>query len=261
MNIISSFFESFFNSFFLACSFLTVLPFPNAAWTDRNLRCFVPALPLVGLVLGAFWFAALLLLELRGVSLLLKGVLMTLCALALTGGIHMDGWMDTCDALFSRKDRATRLRILSDPHSGAFAVMGCSAVLLLQSALFAELLAPKPRPVLLAASVPFWSRLGLGLLLNNLPFAKEDGMARTLGGARNPRHTLILGLEGLIAAAVLLPFVPLVPLTALIASFLLLFVLWQRCCLTVFGGITGDLLGAFAMISETTMLLVLLAAR
>ena len=69
---------------------------------------------------------------------------MKLVVLAVTGGLHRDGLMDSCDAIFSRRDRETRLRILSDPHSGAFAVTGCVAVSLLQSAVFAELFA---RPV------------------------------------------------------------------------------------------------------------------
>lgn len=235
---------------------------PRPDWTERSTRFFNLALPLVGFVLAAVWLAAFLLLSRWDLSPLLRGVLMGLVVLAVTGGLHRDGLMDSCDAIFSRRDRETRLRILSDPHSGAFAVTGCVAVSLLQSAVFAELFA-RPGGVtslVLLAAIPVWSRLGLGLLLNALPFARDDGLARTLGGARSPCHTRILvlgagafaavlaGLEG--ARALLLPVV-----------WLAILLLWERCCTRGFGGITGDLLGAFAELSETAMLLALVVMR
>lgn len=252
-------------SFLVACSFMTILPVPRLDWTERNTRFFALALPLVGGVLAGLWFAAFVLLSLWGASPLLRGVLMGILVLAATGGLHRDGLMDACDAVFSRRDRQTRLKILSDPHSGAFAVTGCVAVSLLQSAAFSELLgraAPggaKLVPVLILASIPVWSRLGLGLLLNGLPFAKDDGLARTLGAARDPGHTILLAL-GAFALALLLAglggrralLVPAVWLAVLLS--------WRRCCLAVFGGITGDLLGAFAELSETAMLLALTLA-
>lgn len=250
--------RSFLDSFLIACSFLTVLPLPGRDWTERNLRFFGVVLPLVGLVPAAAWSFSFVLLSRWDASPLLRGVLMALTALAVTGGIHRDGLMDTCDALFSRRDRETRLKILSDPHSGAFAVTGCVAVSLLQSAAFAELL-ERAAPAFLLASIPIWSRLGLGLLLNGLPFAKDDGLARTLGAARNPSHTIVLTLAAPAFAALLAgwagPRALILPAVWLIAL-----LLWRRCCLTVFGGITGDLLGAFAELSETAMLLALTAA-
>ena len=155
-------------SFLIACSFLTVLPVPRPDWTERNTRYISLALPAVGLTMGLIWLAAFALLSYWDIGPLLKGVLMELVVLALTGGLHRDGLMDACDAVFSRREREERLRILSDPHAGAFAVMGCTAVFLLQSAAFAELFARSAgvTPLALLASIPVWSRLGLGLLLN-----------------------------------------------------------------------------------------------
>ncbi|RRD63524.1 adenosylcobinamide-GDP ribazoletransferase [Fretibacterium sp. OH1220_COT-178] len=249
-------------SFLIACSFLTVLPVPGPDWTERNTRFFNLVLPLVGLVPGTAWLASFSILSLWEASPLLRGILMALIALAVTGGIHRDGLMDTCDALFSRRDRATRLRILSDTHTGAFAVMGCTAVTLLQSAIFAELLdrATPGVPWPLLALVPVWSRLGLGLLLNGLPFAKDDGLARTLGTAQSPHHNRILTL-GALALFLLTAWGGGAPALAVPAVWLTAFLLWRHCCMTVFGGITGDLLGAFAELSETAMLLTLTIVR
>jgi len=234
---------------------------PRPDWTERSTRFFNPALPLVGFVLAAVWLAAFLLLSCWDVTPLLRGVLMGLVVLAVTGGLHRDGLMDSCDAIFSRRDRETRLRILSDPHSGAFAVTGCVAVSLLQSVVFAELFA-RPGGVtslVLLAAIPVWSRLGLGLLLNALPFARDDGLARALGTARTPRHTAVLVLGALAFAVVLASFGG-VRALAVPSVWLSVLLLWRRCCTAVFGGIAGDLLGAFAELSETAMLLALTAA-
>lgn len=245
-------------SFLLACSFLTILPVPATEWTEDNLRPFCLAFPLVGVPLGVLWGLLAFALSSWGASPALRGVVMTLCALALTGGIHMDGLMDTCDALLSRRDREARLNILSDPHAGSFAVMGCAAVLLLQSATFAELLSALPSRafLLLLSTIPLWSRLGMGLLLNATPFAREDGLARTLGALRTRRHSIYL-----IAGAALLAAWNFrtagAPALYLPLTECAVFLLWRRCCLMAFGGVAGDLLGALNLLSETAMLLVL----
>ena len=223
-------------------------------WKEQGIRFFCLMLPVVGGVLGGLWALGFALLSQWGASPLLRGVVMTLGALALTGGLHMDGLMDTCDALFSHRDRETRLKIMSDPHAGAFAVMGCVSVLMLRGVLFAELfMASSAKTPLLLGLIPVWSRLGMGLLLNSLPFARNDGLARTLGASRTPRHSALLTLGALAlavvnlwAGAVWLPIVWGVS-----------FLLWRRCCLSAFGGITGDLLGAFTELSETALLFAL----
>ena len=246
--------RSFLKDFLAACSFLTILPLP--AWEWKEPRALCPMVPVVGALLGALWAGLLALLSLWGASPLLRGAVMALAVLALTGGLHMDGLMDTCDAVFSRRDRETRLKILSDTHAGSFAVMGCAAILLLQTALFAELVSA---PFTVAAAlrlalVPAGSRLGMALLLNTLPFARPGGLARLFGSSRSRGLTACLALVGAALGACSLRL----GARALPAVWLAAFLLWRRCCLSLFGGVTGDLLGAFAELSETAMLFALI---
>ena len=250
----------------IACSFLTTLPMPCVEWIPSRLRYFPLAIPVVGVVVGAlgmFLFSALRFWE---VSPVLRAVVMTFFYIAVTGGIHMDGFMDTCDAFFSRKDRKTRLEILSDTHVGAFAVMGCAAVLMLKAGVFSELFASfnsraatlTDLPVVLLALIPVYSRFGLGLLFF-LPFAKEDGLARTLGAARVFRDRAILLAGYVLLGIVALPmgmkwlFVPLISGAAL--------VFYMRYCAKIFGGVTGDLMGSYVELSETLMLLTLVIVK
>ena len=169
---------------------------------------------------------------------------MTLLTLSLTGGLHLDGFMDTCDAIFSHRDRETRLKILSDTHSGAFAVMGCVIILMLKSFLFAEIFSHNFFTI---ALIPVYSRLGMGFLLNNMPFAKSDGLAVILGSSRNSHNNIFFALI----------FIILISLSSkiILITFIIIFIIWKNICSKIFGGITGDLLGAFVEISEAFMLM------
>ena len=242
----------------IAFSFLTTLPVPAVQWTNARLRYFTLVLPLVGIAIGVFGTIFFLLLAHWNVSAVLRAVLMALFYLTLTGGLHMDGLMDTCDAVFSRKDRETRLKILSDTHTGAFAVMGCAAVLLLKAGLFCELFerfasVKANFPLIALSLIPVYSRTGLAMLFHLLPFAKNDGLAKTMGANLDRRHFLLLSTFFALVGFAIIPLAGFVSVA--IPLLCLLFLLFYRGqCLNTFGGITGDLLGAFVELSETVML-------
>ena len=263
MDIITAF-EAVAAATAMALAFLTILPMPQVEWTPARLRYFPLVLPLVGLVLGLLTSATFALLLRWKAAVFLRAVLLALGCLAVTGGLHMDGLMDACDAFFSRKDRESRLAILSDTHVGAFAVMGCASVLLLKTGIFVELLtdpSASGTTFLTAALtlIPVYSRTGMGLLFY-LPFAREDGLARMLGGARLPRDRRFLLAAYFLSSAAFLPLLGsrwlIIPLTGG-----LFFLVYRLFCLRIFGGISGDLMGAFAELSETLMLLAAAAMK
>lgn len=238
------------SSLIITITFITIIPVPSRLipeWTPASLRYFPLMLPATGLIFSLLWLMSLHVLSLiPAMSPALRGFMMTLLTLALTGGLHLDGLMDTCDAVFSHRDRDTRLRILADTHAGSFAVMGCVAVLMAKTLLFAELLTLSADPVTLSV-IPVFSRLGMGLLITNLPFAKPGGLAVMLGSSRKRRDNL----------AFMMMFIALIFAGGLAVT--MAFTLWLAVhvviCLQLFGGITGDLLGAFVEASELIMLL------
>ena len=196
-------------------------------------------LAITGGIFGVMWLIFLAVLsEFSGVSAILRGFLMTLLTLGLTGGLHLDGLMDTCDAIFSHRDRDTRLKILSDTHAGSFAVMGCVVILLGKTLLFSELLTLNVNPSL----IPVYSRLGMAVLLNNLPFAKSGGLAVMLGSARSQRHNVFF--------AVMMILLLFAWSKTMWLVFVMSLLFWGRICMKIFGGITGDLLGFYVEMSE-----------
>lgn len=118
-------------SFLIAFSTYSRIPVPQVEWTEENRRYSMCFFPLVGLVIGLAvwgWFA---LCAKLGIGPFLRGAAAALLPLLISGGIHMDGFMDTLDALASWQPPEKRLEILKDSHTGAFAVMGCAGYLLL----------------------------------------------------------------------------------------------------------------------------------
>lgn len=103
------------------------IPVPRADWDKENMRYMMCFFPLIGVVIGVL---------LQGLGFLctwlffgdtMRGAAFVLLPILVTGGIHMDGFLDTTDALSSWQPREKKLEILKDSHAGAFAIiMGCA---------------------------------------------------------------------------------------------------------------------------------------
>ena len=103
----------------VAFAMFSAVPVPQFAWNEKNMRYALCAFPLVGLLCGVLWCVC-------GVLPLpapARAAGFCLVPVWVTGGIHLDGYADTCDALASYGDREKKLEILKDPHCGAFAVI------------------------------------------------------------------------------------------------------------------------------------------
>ena len=125
--------------FWIACSMYSRFPVPQTRWTRAGMKYALCFFPLVGAAIGACvclmaWLARKLSLG----SVAFAGI-GTALPLLLTGGIHMDGFLDTVDARSSCQPRERKLEILKDPHTGAFAIIGCGVYLLLYGSAFSEL--------------------------------------------------------------------------------------------------------------------------
>ena len=101
------------------------IPCPYKKWNEDDRPAMLAMLPLVGTFIGAItglvWWAMILM----GTGQLLIGAVVTAAYLLLTGFIHLDGYMDCCDAVLPRHpDMERRREILKDPHTGAFGAIG-----------------------------------------------------------------------------------------------------------------------------------------
>ena len=103
----------------IAVSMYSRIPVPNFSWDDKSAKYALCYFPFVGLIIGIAEFAAFFLLSYIETNIL-KLCIMCTVPLIISGGIHMDGFMDTVDALSSYSDKERKLEILKDPNTGAF---------------------------------------------------------------------------------------------------------------------------------------------
>lgn len=159
-----------------AFQFLTRLPIPvQIDYTDRVFQRSVIFYPLAGFVIGL-----LLLLAGEGLSLVLPAmpaaVLLLGFWVVLTGGLHLDGLMDTADGILSHRPREQMLEIMKDSRVGAMGVIVCVLHLLLKFSLLYTLLGigGMGSVCFLLAIVPIWSRWFMVTAIQGWPYARRD---------------------------------------------------------------------------------------
>lgn len=242
-------------SLVIACSMYSRIPMPQIPWSEEGMKyalCFFPA---IGVVVGAvmsgfFWMAWRLPLGETA-----RACLGTAIPLLITGGIHMDGFLDTADARSSFQPRGKKLEILKDPHSGAFAVIGCGVYLLLYLAAFSEL-GEQAFPA--GAGIYVLARAISGWSVVSLPKAKKDGLVSTFSVKAHHRVVQItMVFYGLAAVCWMIAFAGLLPASAMLAGALLCALWYYHMSRKEFGGVTGDLAGYFLQTCELTMMAVL----
>ena len=141
-------------AFFMCLGMFSALPCPWRPWDERARGLMTTCLPLVGAVIGGFWYA----LSLLGRALLPDGLTAALIAalpFLLTGFMHLDGFMDTSDAILSWRPLEQRQKILKDVHCGSVAVV---AVVLLMIGMFAAAVDARSSDLRALVLIPIVSR-------------------------------------------------------------------------------------------------------
>lgn len=251
---------NFIYSIFAAFSMFSALPAPQVPWEREKIRYMLVALPLVGLVIGGAEWLWFLFRSWLSFGPVLHGVGMTLIPLLLTGGIHLDGFMDTVDALKSHAAPEKKRAILKDPHAGAFAVIGLAAYLLLWFGLCVEL--PwSGRTLVLMGLLHVMSRSLSAVSGTLLPVRPGEGTLNVFHQAADKKAAVLAVGWVVLSAAAMVAVWPLVGgVMALGAVVTLLLV---RCMAsTQFEGMSGDIAGFQLQTAELVMLgLMLLMER
>lgn len=240
--------KKIFKSIIVAFSIYSWIPMPHFEWASEDMDYHLIFFPWVGAVIGVLDYLWMILSLRYGVNDCSRVLVAIVIPLIITGGFHVDGFMDTCDALKSYGDRDKKLEILKDPHIGAFSVICLVIYLLLAIALMLEV--KGDNLFLCLAFIPAMSRCISGLIVTLMKPAKKDGMLRT-SSDNNARRavvpllilTLIVGIVAMLAISLTYA------LSVIVAEvvFLLYFITMSN---KKFGGVTGDLAGFYVVMSE-----------
>jgi len=228
------------------------VPMPKVEWKPENMRFALAALPLVGVLTGLVLWGWAWLCGALSIGGILFAAGMTLLPLLVSGGIHLDGFCDTVDALASHAEPERKREILKDPHAGAFAVIGVCAYLLASFALYTELSTEKTA-ILLACLIPVLSRSAGALASFGTP-SDGAGLLHTMRSSADRRAAVwILAVWCALGAAGMLLLSPLTGgVMAVIA--VLCAVLTVRLAKRQFDGMSGDLAGFCIQVCELGML-------
>jgi adenosylcobinamide-GDP ribazoletransferase len=184
---------------------LSVLPAGMPTRVDRVVggRAMVLG-PVVGAVVGGIAAGLVVVVQLlRPDADLLAAVVGVLAVAAMSGGLHLDGLADFADALGSRRDRETMLRIMKQSDIGPFGVVAIVGVLLVDvAALTACLQAGFGWQAVLIATTA--SRLTLPWSCRtSVPPARPDGLGTVVAGTVRPITAALTTAAVLIAALLL----------------------------------------------------------
>ena len=242
----------------LASAFLMYsrIPVPKVAWKEENRRYALCFFPLIGAVIGCLLILWTTVCDALHIGSAVRSAVSVIIPVLVTGGIHIDGFCDTADALASYADRQKRLEIMSDPHTGSFAMIRLCVMFLLQFSFFCEV-----RNVCAAAVGYVISRALSGLAAVTLRSAKSGG---TLQAFVKPAHRSVsiaaLSVILILCTAGLCITDPFAGITACSAA-ALCFLIYTVMAYRNFGGITGDTEGWFLQVTETAVLAAIFTAE
>lgn len=240
-----------------AFSLYSAIPVPRAEWTADSMRYALCFFPLIGAVVGAAAFGWYRLCLYIGAVPGLFAAVAALLPAILTGGIHLDGFIDTADAISSHAPAERKLEILKDSHAGAFGILFLAGYLLLSFGLWTQLYAA-PRQLVLVLAGYVLSRCANALSIATFPTARSSGLVHLFAGSADKRAVVVC--NGMIAVLVTACCIVLSPLwgTVSAAACALYFYFHRRFCLREFGGNTGDLAGF--LLQNLELLLLIIAA-
>jgi adenosylcobinamide-GDP ribazoletransferase len=228
--------------------FFTALPIKMELPMDKpHLQGAVRTFPLLGLIQGIIYAGFLyVLIHFTPFSSLAAAFLLWLATILLTGGIHLDGWMDASDAYFSYQDKEKRLEIMKDPRTGAFGVISIIVLLSTRFFFIYELVKMlEVQTYILIAVLPFLSKSVMGMVLLTVKSAKNEGLGRMFQEAASVKVLWVYPVYIVLVFLLTVFFSHALVLTgSLILAAIGCYLICRRNALKWFGGITGDVLGA-----------------
>lgn len=239
----------------MALSMFTILPTPYIEWDDEGVKNMMKFYPLIGLIVGGIWSIIYYLVNLLNVSIILKSVIIMIVPFCITGMLHLDGFMDVCDAILSRRDKEEKLRILKDSTIGAFAVISLLILFFLQFGGIYSIL-EKSIPFYIIILIPIVSRSVVAYFLLSRNTIKASTLGTYFKKGTNAQDKIIMIVSLLIMY--IISFVLLSTYGILLVSLITLGITWAvEKCKKEFGGISGDVAGFALVVGEVIGILTL----
>lgn len=239
-------------SFFIAVSTYSKIPVPQFAWKEEDMKYVHCFFPWIGALIGVciyLWNRLCCAFEMGAIC---RTMVSAAIPLMITGGFHVDGFMDTMDAVHSYAPRERKLEILKDSHIGAFSVIMLALYGLVFLGMFSEI---ESRVLLkIVCGGFFLSRCLCGISAVSFPLAKKSGMLYCFADSSHKKvvkGALYMQAAACIGVLCCWSFPAGLTVSAVSVTALVCYYFQSR---MVFGGITGDTAGYFVLFCEGCML-------
>lgn len=240
--------KRFFKALYMSLGLFCAIPLPLRIWDDACLSLLLPCFPLVGALIGALWWGVAELLIFSGIHIVLTAAVLTVAPFLLTGLLHLDGYMDTNDAVLSRRPLEEKLRILKDPSIGAMAAVMLAVLFVLQFAAVYTVIDGEKALIMLIL-IPIMSRCCASLSFLSLKALPQSTYAQMLKPDPGTSHKICVAIIAVLTAITAYLCAGLSGLVVLAFS-----VLGYACAVMYaykeFKGISGDLAGYSLVIGE-----------
>lgn len=239
-------------SLVIAFSVYSKIPVPQFEWREEDMKYMLCFFPWVGAVIGVCVYLWRYVCGVFDVGAICGTAIGTAVPLLITGGFHVDGFLDTMDAFHSYQPREKKLEILKDSHIGAFAVIMLAIYGLIYVGAFSELSDAALLKIVCGGF--FFSRCLSGISVVSFPTAKKEGMLFLFASSSHRRTVKwALYLQGAACIGFML-FQSLPAGLIVVTAALLAFACYYCRSKRELGGITGDTAGYFVLICEESML-------
>lgn len=236
----------------IAVSMYSKIPVPQFEWEEKSMRYALAFFPLVGIIIGALQLLLFYVYRQNDLNGGIYAALATALPIAVTGGIHMDGYCDTIDALSSHQSKERRLEILKDANAGAFAVIWAGIYFALCYGAWSDVHAYDAARFIAAGYVS--SRAWSGLAALFFPNANKKGSLASFCNYAGKGFVCTVLVLAFAAAFLWQMSISLQTSVLTLAGEAVFFLYYYIMSKKNFGGITGDLAGWFLQCMELLIL-------
>jgi adenosylcobinamide-GDP ribazoletransferase len=214
--------------------------------------------PVIGLIIGLilaglYWLLSLFLPP------AVVSVLLIVSMVVISGALHLDGFVDTCDGIAGHKTVEDRWRVMHDSRAGAFGIVGVSLLLLVKYVSLNSV--PENLLMVTLVLMPVVSRWAMAYTVFAYPYARPAGLGKTFKqGASWQRFTTAT----IITLAVAIGLARLTNITyfylagpAIMLAIWVIVVIMAAYLKRKFSGLTGDTYGAINEVAEVCVLILI----
>lgn len=225
-----------------ALSYFTILPVGRFVANAAPDPIAISFLPFIGAAVGAL--AGTIAWALGSHGTVWWPIVAWIASVVFTGALHVDGFLDACDALFAPVPPPRRLEILHDPRHGTFALTGMAIVTVVWVTAIARL--PLAHVVLALAFSATVARIAAITNAWIFPYARPGAVTQAFV---SPPNVVIVVLGALLACALGWWIDPLAAAIVPSAIAFSLAIGWWA-SRRLGGGLTGDVFGAIVVVVE-----------